>query len=92
MSDSQYDVIILGSGIGGSTLAAILARDGFRVLMIEKARHPRFALGESPLPQTSYWMWLISERYGIPELKNLADARTVAVEPGCVRNPMLIAG
>ena len=50
MSDSQYDVIILGSGIGGSTLAAILARDGFRVLMIEKARHPRFALGESTLP------------------------------------------
>ena len=78
MSNAEYDVIVLGSGIGGSTLAAILARNGFSALMIEKSQHPRFALGESTLPQTSYWMWLISERYGIPELKNLADAHTVA--------------
>ena len=78
MPNPEYDVLILGSGIGGSTLAAILARQGLSTLMIEKSQHPRFALGESTLPQTSYWMWLISERYGIPELKKIADARTVA--------------
>ncbi len=78
MTQTQFDVIILGSGIGGSTLAAILARRGFRVLMLEKGQHPRFALGEATLPQTSYWLWLISERYDVPEIKNLAEARTVA--------------
>ncbi len=74
----SYDVIILGSGLGGSTIAAALARHGHRVLMVEKGRHPRFALGEATLPQTSYWMWLLSERYDVPELKLLADSRTVA--------------
>lgn len=74
----DYDVVILGSGLGGSTIAAILARHGHRVLMLEKGHHPRFALGEATLPQTSYWLWLISERYDVPEIKLLADARTVA--------------
>lgn len=74
----SYDVIILGSGLAGSTLAAILARHGFSVLMVEKGHHPRFALGEATLPQTSYWLWLISERYDVPEIKLLADARTIS--------------
>ncbi len=74
----MYDVIILGSGLGGSTIAATLARHGHRVLMVEKGHHPRFALGEATLPQTSYWLWLISERYDVPEIKLLADSRTVA--------------
>ncbi len=74
----SHDVIVLGSGLGGSTIAAILARHGHSVLMLEKGHHPRFALGEATLPQTSYWMWLISERYDVPEIKLLADARTVA--------------
>ena len=36
---NQYDTIILGSGIGGASLAAILARHGYRVLMLEKLCH-----------------------------------------------------
>jgi FADH2 O2-dependent halogenase len=74
----RHDVIILGSGLGGSTIGAVLARHGHRVLMVEKGRHPRFALGEATLPQTSYWLWLISQRYDVPEIGVLADARTVA--------------
>ena len=31
----QYDVAIIGSGIGGSTLASVLARQGLRVLVFE---------------------------------------------------------
>ncbi len=74
----KHDVIVLGSGLAGSTMAAILARHGHSVLMLEKGRHPRFALGEATLPQTSYWMWLIGERFDVRELKLLADARTVS--------------
>ncbi|HYX23886.1 MAG TPA: FAD-dependent oxidoreductase, partial [Thermoanaerobaculia bacterium] len=46
----MYDVAVLGSGIAGSTLAAILGRQGFRVLLLEKGTHPRFAVGEAMQP------------------------------------------
>jgi flavin-dependent dehydrogenase len=44
------DVLIIGGGPAGSTAAALLARKGHRVSLIEKARHPRFHIGESLLP------------------------------------------
>jgi len=44
------DVLIIGGGPAGSTAAALLARRGHRVALIEKARHPRFHIGESLLP------------------------------------------
>ena len=44
------DVLIIGGGPAGSTAATLLARDGHRVTLIEKARHPRFHIGESLLP------------------------------------------
>lgn len=43
-------VVIVGGGPGGSVCAAALARRGRRVVVLEKARHPRFHLGESLLP------------------------------------------
>src|SRR5579859_4491656 len=44
------DVLVIGGGPGGSTAAAFLARRGYRVMQLEKARHPRFHIGESLLP------------------------------------------
>jgi flavin-dependent dehydrogenase len=46
----QYDVLVVGGGPGGSTIAALLAGRGKRVALIEKDRHPRFHIGESLLP------------------------------------------
>jgi FADH2 O2-dependent halogenase len=70
MGDLQrrFDVVILGTGIAGSTLGAVLARNGTRVLLIEEASHPRFALGESTIPQMSMMMRIIGERYDVPEI------------------------
>jgi flavin-dependent dehydrogenase len=48
--DSQTDVIVIGGGPAGSTAAALLAESGHRVTLLEKARHPRFHIGESLLP------------------------------------------
>ena len=44
------DVAIIGGGPAGSTAAIELARKGYRVTLLEKARHPRFHIGESLLP------------------------------------------
>src|SRR5215469_9223700 len=37
MAETSHDVIILGAGIGGSALAAALARGGLDVLLLEKS-------------------------------------------------------
>jgi flavin-dependent dehydrogenase len=44
------DVLVIGGGPAGSTISALLAERGRDVLMLEKARHPRFHIGESLLP------------------------------------------
>ncbi len=49
-SASDYDVLVVGGGPAGSTVAALLAARGERVLLVEKDRHPRFHIGESLLP------------------------------------------
>src|SRR6266516_2619513 len=48
---SRYDVIVIGAGPGGSTSALLLARQGFKVVVLEKAKFPRFHIGESILPR-----------------------------------------
>jgi flavin-dependent dehydrogenase len=40
----------MGGGPAGSTAATLLARLGRRVILLEKAHHPRFHIGESLLP------------------------------------------
>lgn len=46
----QCDVLVIGGGPAGSTIAALLAQEGRRVVLLEKEHHPRFHIGESLLP------------------------------------------
>ncbi len=50
--NKEFDVAILAPA-WGSTLAAILARHGKKVLLLEKGSHPRFAVWRATLPQSS---------------------------------------
>ena len=49
-TDGHYDVFVVGGGPGGATTGALLAERGFRVIVVDKDRHPRFHIGESLLP------------------------------------------
>ncbi len=72
-SSTQFDIGIIGSGIGGSTLGAILARHGLRVLILEAGVHPKFAIGESMILETSETLRAIAELYDVPEMAYLSS-------------------
>ncbi len=57
------DVLVIGGGPAGSTVATLLARRGWKVVLLEKERHPRFHIGESLLPMNIP----ILERLGVLE-------------------------
>ena len=46
----DYDVAIIGAGPAGSTSAGLLAKQGYRVLVLEREKFPRYHIGESLVP------------------------------------------
>lgn len=76
-SSTSVDVAILGAGISGTILGAILARHGFRVMLLDADTHPRFAVGESTVGRTSTMLSIIADRYDVPEIKHIASTRAI---------------
>lgn len=62
-SRDSYDAIVIGGGPAGTTFARLLRAAGRSVLTLERARHPRFCIGESLLP-CSFPLW---HRLGLVE-------------------------
>ncbi len=50
IDETSCDVLVIGGGPAGATVAPLLAERGYRVVVLEKAHHPRFHIGESLLP------------------------------------------
>lgn len=50
--EEEFDVIVVGGGPGGSTVATFIAMQGHRVLLLERDQFPRYQVGESLLPST----------------------------------------
>jgi FAD-dependent halogenase len=48
----EFDVIVVGGGPAGSTVASAVALRGHRVLLLDQQTFPRYQIGESLLPST----------------------------------------
>ena len=63
------DVAIVGSGFSGSLTALALLQRGMRVVLIERGRHPRFAIGESSTPLANLLIEELADRYDLPGIR-----------------------
>jgi flavin-dependent dehydrogenase len=52
----SVEILVIGAGPAGSVAAALLSRQGRRVLMLEREQFPRFSIGESLLPQSMEYL------------------------------------
>ena len=62
--NEEADVVVVGGGPAGSTLATLVAMRGHRVVLLEKDKFPRWQIGESLLPSTVH---------GVCRLTGVAD-------------------
>lgn len=68
----DFDLAIVGSGFGGSLMAMIATRLGYRVALLERGRHPRFAIGESASPLAGILIEQLADRYDLPRVRPLS--------------------
>jgi len=77
MNTNNFDVIVMGGGPAGSSVAGILAREGRKVIVFEKEIFPRHHIGESLMTDT-YWTF---RRLGVLEkLKESPFVRKYSVQ------------
>jgi FADH2 O2-dependent halogenase len=72
MMDLSADVAILGAGFGGTITALMLERMGLQPVVLDRANHPRFAIGESSTPTGNMILRALADRYDRPRLRPLA--------------------
>lgn len=73
MTNLEVDVVVLGAGFGGSLTALLLDRIGLEVAAVDRATHPRFAIGESSTPTANLILADLCDRYGLEELRPLCS-------------------
>lgn len=66
---AAFDAIVVGGGPAGSSAAAVLAERGHRVALLEKARFPRYHIGESLIP----YCWFALQRLGVVDRLDAAS-------------------
>src|SRR5688572_30739558 len=82
----SHDVIIIGSGIAGSSLALVLQKAGVQTFVLERKTHPRFAIGEATIPTTSFLLNQLAADYDVPELGQVSHYLGLR-ERGCAAWP-----
>ena len=96
---SECDVLVVGGGPAGSTIASLLAKQQRHVVVLEKERFPRFHIGESLLPLNLPLFERLGvaeeiERIGVykPGAELISDAHDAAGTFRFSDNPFLSVG
>ena len=66
--EHRADIAIVGAGFGGSLMAMVARRLGRSVVLIERGRHPRFAIGESSTPLANLLLQQLAGQHDLPQL------------------------
>lgn len=78
---TMYDFAFAGSGFAASVAAAVLQKQGYQCLLLEKQQHPRFTIGESSTPIADQILLDLAEDFQLPSLGSLARWKTAAQIP-----------
>ncbi|KAL1701051.1 hypothetical protein EV121DRAFT_282952 [Schizophyllum commune] len=76
---SSTKVLVIGGGPAGSYAAAVLAREGFEVTVLERDHFPRYHIGESMLPSLRSFLRFIDAEDKVAE-RGFAVKRGAAVK------------
>jgi geranylgeranyl reductase family protein len=77
MDSNTYDVIVMGGGPAGSSVASILTREGRKVVLFEKEQFPRHHIGESLMTDT---FWTFQRMGFLEKLKQSPFVRKYSVQ------------
>lgn len=72
MTELQYDIAVVGSGFAGSLISMIARKQGRSVILLERGRHPRPAIGESSTPLSNLLLEELAGRYQLDEVAPLS--------------------
>jgi len=72
-SDHTYDVLIVGAGPAGSSAAKELVKNGYRVLVVERKRLPRYKICSGLIVERS--LDLLEEYFGNPPEEVFSEPR-----------------
>ena len=72
MRSVNCGAIVFGGGFSGTLLATLLARQGTDVVVLERQRHPRFAIGESSTPLANQTLRDLAATYDLSELESIS--------------------
>jgi flavin-dependent dehydrogenase len=76
-SGGDFDVVVTGGGPGGSTVSTLVAQKGYRVALFERAKFPRFHIGESLIPET---YWVLQRLNMLPKMKKSQFVKKTSVQ------------
>jgi FADH2 O2-dependent halogenase len=71
VSKQHFQIVVVGSGFAGSLMAMIAHQLGYSTALLERGRHPRFAIGESSTPLANLLLEEISDKYDLPFVRPL---------------------
>jgi FADH2 O2-dependent halogenase len=71
MIRQRVQILVIGSGFAGSLMAMVARRLGFSTTLVERGKHPRFAIGESSTPLANLLLEEICTEYDLPNVRPL---------------------